>query len=418
MDIMDKQTMQFILIIAIILLIVVTTCAFRWHSKLETANSDNEKLKASNKKLQLTVSEKIDSQNAESNKKSKKNKKSKANLEPIQDINALNEKIQSQNEKIQAQKSEISKLKEKNYSLEQDNKSLRKDIIENNQSNNDDQKEIVTLRESNNDLTSELQAAKKQLADLEKQIADNKAETPAPQPASSNPEDAQKIESLEKENASLNASVKDLCAELATFKRDFKNEVDNAKKEVADSNRDLKKSLVIAQRQIQQSKKRADNNHQLYLIARAQMLLAEKRLLIHEPNYKSPVPLPTSNEAIAETIKKIVTFDARESRASHDLVKLNEKVKALESENNTLKNSMANEKAISFGDFDDDDDSLNSLVNDLASQHINPSEAPTVIGIANNSSEKRSISGITSGLASDDLGSMDLSKIDDDWESI
>ena len=151
---------------------------------------------------------------------------------------------------------------------------------------------------------------------------------------------------------------------MAGFKRDFKEQLSAAKAEVADSNRDIRKELETAQRQMQQSKKRADNNHKIYIIARAQALLAEKRLLKHEPDYKPIVALPTSNEAIDEVIKKFVTYDAREHRASQDILskeqaigELNDKLKSLESENAALK---AQKSSGNLGD-DLDLDSIDSI---------------------------------------------------------
>ena len=408
---MEPQTTQYILIGAIIIILLLSIYAWRVHRerdtyllKLEPMDRENKKLKEQLTKARLTADDSETENSNENSKKSKKSKKSKAKLDPVTAHN---------NEEILSLKAEISKLKERNYSLDQDNKSLRRDAHEHNQSNSDDQKEIVTLRESNADLNTDLQAAKTRISELEKQLDETK-DAPKSQPESTSSDaDSPKLAALEKENASLTASLKDVRAELAAFKRDFKTEVDNAKKEVAQSNQSLKKDLNAAKRQMQQSRKRADNNHQLYLIARSQLMLAEKRLLIHEPGYKSAMPLPVSNEAIEETVKKFVTFDARENRASQNLVQLNEKVKKLESENETLKNSLVHEKAISLGALDDDD-SLSSLVSDLSSQQISISEAPTVIGISQNNHEASTISGITPGA----LTEIDLSKMDDDWESI
>ena len=410
-NIMDPQTTQYLLIGVVLILIFMSIYTWRVHTerdkylfKLEPMKRENEKLKEQLTKARLTSDVTDDENTNDNNKKSKKSKKSKAKLDPVTTQN---------NEEIQSLKSEISKLKERNYSLDQDNKSLRRDIHDHNQSNTDDQKEIVSLRESNSDLNTELQSAKSRIAELEAQLKDA-SESPVTQPQSeSSDDDKKKIAGLEKENSSLNASLKDVRAELASFKRDFKTEVDNAKKEVAQSNNKLKKDLATAQKQLQQSKKRADNNHHIYIIARSQLLLAEKRLQLHEPNYKSAIPLPTSNEAIEETIKKFVTFDARENRASQNLVELNEKLKDLENENQSLKNSLSNEKAISLGALDDDD-SLSNLVNDLSTHEISITEAPTVIGIAQTKNETPSISGISA----EDLADMDLSKMDDDWESI
>ena len=93
-------------------------------------------------------------------------------------------------------------------------------------------------------------------------------------------------------------------------------------------------------RQLQQSKTRADNNHRIFLIARAQLMLVEKRLALFDAGYK-PVALGTSSVAIDETIKKFLTQDVRESRASAEVIERDRKINALVSEIKTLKKQIA-----------------------------------------------------------------------------
>lgn len=311
-------------------------------------------------------------------------------------------------EKVKNLEEENAKLKEKNYNLSKDNKTLRKDARTSNESTEQDQHELLELREAKKDLTASLESAKSQIAVLEKLIseasdntakqADNAVDAPA--------DDNKKNEKLERENAALKVELKDVRGELDAFKRDFKAQVDEAKKAVADSNRALKNDVAKAERIMQQSKKRADNNHKIYLIARAQMMLAEKRLMMFDANYKSPMALPTSNEAIDEVIKKLNTVNARQSKISE---KESSSLKAVDSSpvkssdmNQSTKKDTSNlDMGLSLGTLDTSKDQGESL-SDLVSKLSN---------VADHLGNGKSESGMK------DFSNLDLSNLDD-WDAL
>ena len=346
-------------------------------------------LKSENKKLkeELEASKKKALKAEKSDKRSEKEEK-KEKPKDAEDPAAIAEL----KEAIKGLKGELSKVKEKNYNLTKDNEALRKDMRVNAVSNEQDQREIVSLREAKADLTSSLESANARIAALEKNLAEkSENEAPAASEPVSSEKDIARIADLERENASLAASLKDVRAELGVFKRDFRAEVDGAKKEALEASRSLRKDLNSAQRQLDQARKRADSNHKVYLIARAQMLLAEKRLQALDPSYRPVIVLPTSNEAIDELLKKLAALDAREKRAAADASELNDKIKSLEDENAALKAKQ------SLSSFDQDDaDSLKELVGNSV---IIGKDIPNLTGI-----DSRSIT------------EMDLSAIDEGWD--
>ncbi len=297
-------------------------------------------------------------------------------------------------ETIKGLKEELSKVKDKNYNLSKDNESLRKDIRSNAASNEQDQREIVSLREAKVDLTASLESANARIADLEKKVAEMNENAAAPAPAAeavSSEKDLARIAELEREKASLAASLKDVRAELGVFKRDYRAELDGAKKEAQETARAIRKDLASLQRQLDQARKRADSNHKVYLIARAQMLLAEKRLQALDSSYRPVLALPASNEAIDELLKKLAALDAREKRAAADASELNDKIKSLEDENAALKARQAHSQ------IDPDDvDALKELVGNSV---IIGKDVPNLTGI-----DTRSIT------------EMDLSAIDEGWD--
>ena len=419
---MQPQTIQIILVIA---LVIVVICAYyilvlrrerdKYLFKLKPIESEKNRLEEEVNRLKLKANEPISlPSKSKKDKKSGKKDAAQPNKQPAAtDPTELNEKIQSL-------KAEVSKLREQNYSLSQDNKSLRKDIKAENAADQDEQREVVTLRESEHALRDAVESANARIAELEKQLQaartetkENTTETAEPQSAASENTDSEKIATLTRENESLKATLKDVRGELASFKRDFKNELDNAKKEVADSNRALRKEAADAQRQMQQSKKRADNNHKLYLIARAQTLLAQKKLAIHEPDYKPSIALPTSNDAIEETVKKFIAFEARENRATDEVNKLGEKVRQLETENTQLRSQVAAQPTLNSLEtsFNLQDDSLTDLVNAFnETAAVSITDAPTMVTTEEKpTDEKRTDSGSLTAL---------LSGIDDGWDSL
>lgn len=341
-------------------------------------------------------------------------------------------------DKIKSLKADNAKLKEENYNIRKDNKSLRQDIKERAQSNDFGQREIVDLRALNEDLEAELKIAKDQVKALEQRAADISAgETPA-EKIEASAEDKETIAVLQKENASLQAMLKDVRGELTSYKRDFKARLDEAKKALYEANKPIKKEMARAEKLSEQAKKRASNNHKIYLIARAQLILAEKKLAGLDPSYKPTLPLPVSNDAIAETVKKIDTMGARASKASSDAQDMQKTVSSLrarvdalredneklEAENRALKaieaenkarlaqaaqKDEASERKISFGALDDDpsisDDSLNALISDVAVKHGDDKDSAS----AGDAHEDVKVS------ESKSLIDLDFGDMDDDW---
>ncbi len=314
-------------------------------------------------------------------------------------------------DKIKSLKADIAKLKEENYNFRKDNKSLRQDIKDRAQSNDFGQREIVDLRALNEDLEAELRIAKDQVKALEQRAADISAGAAPAEKTEASVEDKETIAVLQKENASLQATLKDVRGELASYKRDFKARLDEAKKALYEANQPIKKEMARAGKLSEQAKKRASNNHKIYLIARAQLILAEKKLAVLDPSYKPTLPLPVSNDAIAEMVKKIDTMGARASKASNDAQDMQKTVSSLqarvdalrddneklEAENRALKAIEAENKArlaqggskdrsaesaISFGALDDDpgisDDSLNALISGVAAKHGDDSDSAAI----------------------------------------
>lgn len=279
-------------------------------------------------------------------------------------------------DKIKALKAEISKLKEDNFNVKKDNKALRQELKSNLQNNDSGQRELVDLRALNADLSSELSAAQAQIKNLEKQLLEQ-SESSVEVKNEQNVETTEQIVLLKKENSALQASIKDVKGELSAYKRDFKSQLDAAKKELFDANQPIKKDLARANRLCEQAKKRASNNHKIYLIARAQLILAEKKLAALDPNYIPNPALPVSYEAIDELVKKIDTLGARENKASEDLAEqkkeieqLKKEIECLEKENETLKATQTAAKDISFGSLEDSfsDDSLSSIIGSVNEQ--------------------------------------------------
>ena len=203
-----------------------------------------------------------------------------------------------------------------------------KDHADNNDSG---QRELADLRSLNDDLENELKIAKQQIASLEKRVSDTVAEKTA-ESTEKTAQDEAALDRLQKDNASLAASLKDVRSELASYKRDFKSQLDAAKKSLADANQPIKKDLARANKLSEQAKKRASNNHKIYLIARAQVVLLEKKLQTLDPSYVPEIMFPVTNEAIDEMVKKIDTADARASKASSDVAEKQKTIDALRQE--------------------------------------------------------------------------------------
>ena len=417
---MQPQTMQIVLVVALVVLIV---CIYfiivlrrerdKYLFKLKPIESEKNRLVDEVNRLKIKADEpvSVSDKNAVGIKKSDK-KSAKKNKKNTPEVS-----VDDLKEKTRTLEAEVTRLKEQNYSLSQDNKSLRKDIKNNSEADQNEQREVISLRESNSNLQSSLQAANARITELEKQISQNsdtpKADAPA-QESPKTPDNADNIDELTRENASLQASLKDVRGELAAFKRDYRTELDAAKKEVADSNRALRKEVLVAQRQMNQSKKRADNNHKLYLIARAQTLLIQKKLAALDPSAKLPIALPVKNDAIDEIVKKVTAFDAREKHASDEVVRLNQIISQLQNEIQTLKEQLDGPSAESLDSaFNLKDESLTDLVKEFTGNaSVVMAAAPTVMDMpsADNMGVKQPESASLADVA--------LPGIDDDWDSL
>ncbi len=412
--------MQIVLVVALVVLIV---CIYfiivlrrerdKYLFKLKPIESEKNRLVDEVNRLKIKADEpvSVSDKNVVGIKKSDK-KSAKKNKKSTPEVS-----VDDLKEKTRTLEAEVTRLKEQNYSLSQDNKSLRKDIKNNSEADQNEQREVISLRESNSNLQSSLQAANARITELEKQISQNsdtpKADAPA-QESPKTPDNADNIDELTRENASLQASLKDVRGELAAFKRDYRTELDAAKKEVADSNRALRKEVLVAQRQMNQSKKRADNNHKLYLIARAQTLLIQKKLAALDPSAKLPIALPVKNDAIDEIVKKVAAFDAREKHASDEVVRLNQIISQLQNEIQTLKEQLDGPSAESLDSaFNLKDESLTDLVKEFTGNaSVVMAAAPTVMDMpsADNMGVKQPESASLADVA--------LPGIDDDWDSL
>ena len=417
---MQPQTMQIVLVVALVVLIV---CIYfiivlrrerdKYLFKLKPIESEKNRLVDEVNRLKIKADEpvSVSDKNVVGIKKSDK-KSAKKNKKNTPEVS-----VDDLKEKTRTLEAEVTRLKEQNYSLSQDNKSLRKDIKNNSEADQNEQREVISLRESNSNLQSSLQVANARITELEKQISQNsdtpKADAPA-QESPKTPDNADNIDELTRENASLQASLKDVRGELAAFKRDYRTELDAAKKEVADSNRALRKEVLVAQRQMNQSKKRADNNHKLYLIARAQTLLIQKKLAALDPSAKLPIALPVKNDAIDEIVKKVAAFDAREKHASDEVVRLNQIISQLQNEIQTLKEQLDGPSAESLDSaFNLKDESLTDLVKEFTGNaSVVMAAAPTVMDMpsADNMGVKQPESASLADVA--------LPGIDDDWDSL
>lgn len=278
--------------------------------------------------------------------------------------------------KIKELKADNAKLKEDNFRLKNDNKALRTDLRSNSASNEEDQRLLVELRETRDEAKLEAELLKAKYAELAKQLRELRD---APQVNVENKSEQEQetkqkqLESLERENARLTANLRETRGDLSDLKRDFQAQLSEAKKEFADAQRSMRKEEQVLVRQMQQSKKRADNNHKVFLIARAQLLLAEKRLRQYDETYASVFNLATNNSAIDEIVKKFITMDARESIASRDVLLKDQQIEALKAENDTLKKQLRDAE-LAFADPSEEapqsikrDDSLSDLMKGLNS---------------------------------------------------
>lgn len=323
---MDYQVFFILSIIVLVILAIYTYSLFKERDKYLLAykpiQRERDNLKEELDRLKaLNTSAKA---NDNADKSSKADKSCKSDNDCDSETADLREKIKSL-------KADLAKLREENFSIRKDNKSMRMQLKDHADNNDSGQRELADLRSLNDDLENELKIAKQQIASLEKRVSDTAAEKTA-ESTEKTAQDEAALDRLQKDNASLAASLKDVRSELASYKRDFKSQLDAAKKSLADANQPIKKDLARANKLSEQAKKRASNNHKIYLIARAQVVLLEKKLQTLDPSYVPEIMFPVTNEAIDEMVKKIDTADARASKASSDVAEKQKTIDALRQE--------------------------------------------------------------------------------------
>lgn len=310
-------------------------------------------------------------------------------------------------QRIKTLKSEIAKIKEENFNLKKDNKTLRQEARDNRDANAADQRETVALREQNANLELALNAAQvqiKTLENLKKELENSETQSKIQDSAQNTEQNA----SLVKEKLALEASLKNLRAELGSLKKDFNAQLDAAKNEIAQSNKSLKKSLANAQRQAELARQNANNNHRIYLVARAQMMLAERKLSLLDPCYKPILPLPAGRDAIDDTIKKLQSMQARDERAIQESSALHDRIRELELENESLRANKLHD--ISFGSLDETmtDDSFTALIDKVSNEsHETETPMPAETAKTNDVSKQKN------------LADIDFSDIDEgEWDDL
>ena len=326
---MDYQVFFILSIIVLVILAIYTYSLFKERDKYLLAykpiQRERDNLKEELDRLKaLNTSAKANDNADKSSKADNADKSCKSDNDCDSETADLREKIKSL-------KADLAKLKEENFSIRKDNKSMRMQLKDHADNNDSGQRELADLRSLNDDLENELKIAKQQIASLEKRVSDTAAEKTA-ESTEKTAQDEAALDRLQKDNASLAASLKDVRSELASYKRDFKSQLDAAKKSLADANQPIKKDLARANKLSEQAKKRASNNHKIYLIARAQVVLLEKKLQTLDPSYVPEIMFAVTNEAIDEMVKKIDTADARASKASSDVAEKQKTIDALRQE--------------------------------------------------------------------------------------
>ncbi len=283
---MDYQVFFILSIIVLVILAIYTYSLFKERDKYLLAykpiQRERDNLKEELDRLKaLNTSAKANDNADKSSKADNADKSCKSDNDCDSETADLREKIKSL-------KADLAKLKEENFSIRKDNKSMRMQLKDHADNNDSGQRELADLRSLNDDLENELKIAKQQIASLEKRVSDTAAEKTA-ESTEKTAQDEAALDRLQKDNASLAASLKDVRSELASYKRDFKSQLDAAKKSLADANQPIKKDLARANKLSEQAKKRASNNHKIYLIARAQVVLLAKKQLRprnHVPRHK------------------------------------------------------------------------------------------------------------------------------------
>lgn len=225
----------------------------------------------------------------------------------------------------------LKEVKEENYRLKQDNKELRKNLKERDSADSGIQKDLIAARESSSELQKELDSAQTRLRLLERDLETRKADEIKPKVEELEMDPSSETEErLRKDIDRINEKWRATREELDGYKRNFRAEIEAAKQEYAEANKAVRKDLGHARRLAAQSKKRADNNHRIFLIARSQLLLAEQQLLAMDPSYKPVLTLATSDSGIEDKLNKFITQSARHDKAVEEAQKSAARVAELE----------------------------------------------------------------------------------------
>ena len=380
-----------VLACVVVYLVIVKKESNRYLTAYKPVKTERDKLKEENASLQKhldAAKADVSSLKAE-HKENKKNHKAaskaaaKADEKGTKEVSEIEQKLAEAN-------ADIKKLKQENFDLRRDNKELLKDKQQRGAGETENSKMVVDLRDARDKANEALGRANARIAELEKEKGEMRKsngdasadEAKHATVTSASPDSSARIEELEREKKAVEQTLQEVRSELAVFKKGYRDKLDEAKKEVALDAKSFKDEIEQLKRQLQQSKTRADNNHRIFLIARAQLMLVEKRLALFDASYK-PIVLGTSSTAIDETIKKFLTHDVRESRASADVIERDRKINDLVLEIKSLKKQLSDAqnaaKAVELSKAIKEDskktDSIESLVSSLTDDlNIKPSK--------------------------------------------
>lgn len=323
--------------------------------------------------------------------------------------------VRALNDKIRALKDDNAKLKEKNFNLSRDNDQLRLASKDKKIVDDHEQREIVALRDEKSELEGALEKAKQQLKTFE----DAKRAAEYGREDNANRSD-ETLDALKRENASLVNALKEVRAELSTLRHEEKAQIADAIKATSEQSgvaeRALKKDLASAQKLVSQAKKRADNNHKIYLIARSELQLVEEKLMTYDATYRPFQDLPVKNHAIDEFVKKFLTFEARENKASRDVLQKDRVIRDLEAKNQELEAKIATHGT--NGDFANADNALDNVLSGFenALDFGDKSLGDFMASLSRVDAEKEKKS--SEAQAQNIFAKLDMTKLDDDWDSL
>ena len=329
----------------LIYLVIVKKESNRYLTAYRPVKNERDKLKEENASLQ----KKLDAAQADVTSSKAERKANKKNMKTAAkvDDSAKDKDVAELEQKMSQQKSEIARLKQENFDLRRENKDLLKDKQAHGEGSAESARMIVELRDARDQAKDALERANARIADLEKEkTRTNQDKAEDAEKAVAQAENDKRVEQLERDKSALEQQMKAVKSDLSECKQEYRDKLEDAKKEWSRETKSLKEDQEKRKRQLQQSKTRADNNHRIFLIARAQMMLVEKRLSRFDATYK-PVALGTTSTAIDETIKKFLTHDLRESRASADVIERDRKINDLVAEIQTLKTQLAEAQKVS-----------------------------------------------------------------------